>query len=208
MVKVDALGMACPKPVIETKKAIASLTKPDVIEVWVDNPTAVENVKGLAEDNGYKASSDKVADKQYKVTINVDVIKAINSTASSTCSCGCNDNTCSCDDNIVIAIGSNQMGNGEEQLGKNLLKAFIYAVTQSDKKPKAMLFYNSGAYTTCEGSLSLEDLENLKNQGVKILTCGTCLDFYGIKDKLKVGEVTNMYDIVTTMENASLVIRP
>ena len=68
--------------------------------------------------------------------------------------------------------------------------------------------YNSGAYTTCEGSLSLEDLENLKKEGVKILTCGTCLDFYGIKDKLKVGEVTNMYDIVTTMEQASLVIKP
>ena len=208
MIKVDALGMACPKPVIETKKAISSLSKPDVIEVWVDNPTAVENVKGLAEDNGYKASSEKVADKQYKVTIDVNVIKDINSSNNASCSCGCNDNVCSSDDNIVIAIGSNQMGTGEEQLGKNLLKAFIYAVTQSDKKPKAMLFYNSGAYTTCEGSLSLEDLENLNSQGVKILTCGTCLDFYGIKDKLKVGEVTNMYDIVTTMEKASLVIRP
>ena len=207
MIKVDALGMACPKPVIETKKAISSLTKPDVIEVWVDNPTAVENVKGLAEDNGYKASSEKVADKQYKVTIDVDTIKVINSATNSTCSCGCSDDTCS-SDNIVIAIGSNQMGTGEEQLGKNLLKAFIYAVSQSEKKPTAMLFYNSGAYTTCDGSLSLEDLESLKNQGVKILTCGTCLDFYGIKDKLKVGEVTNMYDIVTTMENASLVIRP
>lgn len=208
MIKVDALGMACPKPVIETKKAIASLAKPDNVEVWVDNPTAVENVKGLAEDNGYKASSEKVADKQYKVTIDVNVIKNNNSSNNKSCSCGCSDNTGSCTDNIVIAIGSNQMGTGEEQLGKNLLKAFIYAVTQADKKPKAMLFFNSGAYTTCEGSLSLEDLESLKNQGVKILTCGTCLDFYGIKDKLKVGEVTNMYDIVSTMENASLVIKP
>ena len=138
MIKVDALGMACPKPVIETKKVIASLTNPDTIEVWVDNPTAVENVKGLAEDNGYKASSEKIADKQYKVTIEVDSIKTIKESNSS-CSCGCNENSCSCGDNIVIAIGSNQMGAGEEQLGKNLLKAFIYAVTQADKKPKAML---------------------------------------------------------------------
>lgn len=208
MIKIDAMGMPCPKPVIETKKAISQLTKADIIEVWVDNPTAVENVKGLAEENGYKASSEKVADKQYKITINVDTIKTLDTSKVSNSSCGdCKDN-CSYDDNIVIAIGSNKMGTGDEQLGKNLLKAFIYAVTQSDKKPKAMLFYNSGAYTTCDGSLSIEDLENLKKDGVKILTCGTCLDFYGIKDKLKVGEVTNMYDIVTTMENASLVIRP
>ncbi len=71
-----------------------------------------------------------------------------------------------------------------------------------------MLFFNGGAHLTCEGSLSLEDLNNLKELGVDIKTCGTCLDFYGLKDKLKVGDVTNMYDIVSTMEQASLVIRP
>lgn len=208
MIKVDALGMVCPKPVIETKKVIASLTKPDVVEVWVDNTIAVENVKGLAEENGYKVSSEKVADKQYKVTINVDSIKNADSSKSSGCSCGCSSNSCNCSDNIVVAIGSDKMGCGDEKLGKNLMKAFIYSLSQAETRPKTMLFYNGGAHLTCEDSLSLEDLNNLKQLGVKILTCGTCLDFYGLKEKLKVGEVTNMYDIVSTMEAASLVIRP
>lgn len=202
MIKVDALGKECPIPVIETKKAIKALTAPDTIEVWVDNTIAVENLKNLAEENNYKVSSEKIAEKQYKIIIEVDKLKDVNSNESCNCCSG------NCEGNTVIAIGSETMGCGDEKLGKNLIKAFIYAVSQAEVKPKTMIFYNGGAHITCEGSLSLEDLNNLKAQGVKIITCGTCLDFYGLKEKLKVGEVSNMYDIVSTMEAASLVIKP
>ena len=71
-----------------------------------------------------------------------------------------------------------------------------------------MLFFNSGAYLTCEGSDSLEDIKELEAQGVEVMTCGTCLDFYELKEKLAVGGVTNMYVIVEKMEKASLVIKP
>ena len=81
-------------------------------------------------------------------------------------------------------------------------------MTQLDVLPKAMLFYNGGATLTAEGSDSLEDLKLLESQGVEIMTCGTCLDYYGLKEKLAVGTVTNMYSIVETMAGASKVIKP
>ena len=95
-----------------------------------------------------------------------------------------------------------------QKLGKVLMKGFLFAVTQLDELPKTMLFYNGGATLTTEGSDSLEDLKSLEAQGVTIKTCGTCLNYYGLTEKLCVGEVTNMYDIVETMAKASKVIKP
>ena len=204
MVKVNGMGKTCPIPLIETKKAIKALTSPDTVEVMVDNNMAVKNITRFATDSGYKITTDKISDKEFKLTIEVSEIKASEEKSCDCVSCGAADNT----GNIVIAIGSEKMGCGDEKLGKNLMKAFIYSVSQAEVRPKTMLFFNGGAHITCEGSLSLEDLNNLKELGVDIKTCGTCLDFYGLKDKLKVGDVTNMYDIVSTMEQASLVIRP
>ena len=100
------------------------------------------------------------------------------------------------------------MGEGAEELGKILMKSFLYALTQQDELPDTILFYNGGAKLTCECSESLEDLKDLAARGVEILTCGTCLNFYGITEKLQVGSVTNMYDIVERMSSADRVIKP
>ena len=105
-------------------------------------------------------------------------------------------------------ISSDQMGNGSEELGRTLLKAFIYAVTQQDELPRTMLFYNSGVHLTCEESPALEDLKSLEAQGVEIMSCGTCLNYYGLTEKLRVGTVTNMYVIVEKMEQAGLIVKP
>ena len=99
------------------------------------------------------------------------------------------------------------MGHGNEELGKILMKSFIFALTQLDDLPQTILFYNGGATLTTEGSQSLEDLKTLEAQGVEILTCGTCLDFYGLKDKLAVGQVSNMYTIVEKLNNADNIIK-
>ena len=96
----------------------------------------------------------------------------------------------------------------ERRLGRVLLKGFLFALTQQEKLPRTLLFYNGGASVTCEGSASLEDLHKLEALGVEILTCGTCLNHYGIADKLRVGQVTNMYVIAEKQMNAALVIRP
>ena len=107
-----------------------------------------------------------------------------------------------------MVLSAKTMGTGEEKLGKALMKAFVFALTKQDTLPETILCYNTGAYLTCEGADTLEDLKLLESEGVTILTCGTCLDFYGLKERLSVGGVTNMYDIVERMASATTIVRP
>ncbi len=109
---------------------------------------------------------------------------------------------------LVVAVDSETMGRGSDELGKLLMKSFLFAVSQLPRLPRTVLFYNGGAKLTVEGSESLEDLRNMEAQGVEILTCGTCLNFYGLAEKLAVGGVTNMYAIVEALANAGKVIKP
>lgn len=108
---------------------------------------------------------------------------------------------------VVVAVGSAEMGNGDPRLGGILMKSFLYSLTQLDELPQTVLFFNGGVRMTTEGSESIKDLKALESQGVEILSCGTCLDFYGLKDKLLVGSVTNMYVIAQTMADAGNVVK-
>ena len=200
MITVNAMGVNCPIPVIKTKKAMQALTGPETIEVLVDNEIAVQNVTKMAASAGGQVSSEKLGDAEFKITIQMEgAVKEESEEAA-----------CAPDSrsNMVVVVSSDRMGTGNDELGKVLIKGFIFAVTQLDSLPKTMLFYNGGATLTTEGSESLEDLKSLEAQGVEILTCGTCLDYYGLKDKLAVGSVTNMYSIVETMAKAGKIIRP
>lgn len=200
MIKVNAIGDNCPIPVIKTKKAMQEVTGPEVIEVLVDNEIAVQNVTKMASSAGAKVSSEKAAEKEFKITIEMKGAVA----ASEEKACCVPDQR----ENTVVVISSDRMGSGNDELGKVLIKGFIFAVTQLEKLPKTMLFYNGGATLTAEGSDSIEDLKSLEAQGVEILTCGTCLNYYGLTEKLQVGSVTNMYTIVEKMAEASKVIQP
>ena len=200
MITVNAMGDNCPIPVIKTKKAMAALTGPETIEVLVDNEIAVQNVTKMASSSGGKVTSEKLGDAEYKVTIEMEGAPEADE-AEAVCVPDARDNT-------VVVVSSDRMGSGNDELGKVLIKGFIFAVTQLDTLPKTMLFYNGGATLTTEGSDSLEDLKSLEAQGVEIMTCGTCLDYYGLKDKLAVGTVTNMYSIVETMAKAGRIVRP
>lgn len=194
MIKVNAIGDVCPIPVVKTKKAMQELQGADTIEVLVDNEIAVTNVSKMAKGMGANVTSEKLADKEYKVTIEVTGEDA---------ACACCE-----EENLVVVLSSDRMGNGNDELGKVLIKGFIFAVTQLDTLPKTMLFYNGGATLTAEGSDSIEDLKHLEEQGVEILTCGTCLNYYGLSEKLQVGSVTNMYTIVEKMAGADKIIKP
>ena len=105
-------------------------------------------------------------------------------------------------------MASGKMGEGNDELGTVFAKGFVFALTQQETLPEAVLFYNGGATLTTEDSPALEDIRTLEAQGVEILTCGTCLNYYGLSDKLAVGGVTNMYVIVEKLTGADLVIRP
>lgn len=120
---------------------------------------------------------------------------------------GCFGPGASCGGKVVV-LSANTMGTGDERLGKKLMNAFIFALTSQDVLPDKVICYNTGAFLTTEGSEALEDLKKLEAAGVIVMTCGTCLDFYGLKEKLKVGIISNMYDIVEAQMNAGSVIRP
>lgn len=195
--KLDCKGMACPLPVVTTKKAMEELTEDGIIEVTVDNETAVQNLLKLAAKSNFAAASEKKSDEEFVVRIEVKA--------------GCGD-VCEQGEKkegpTTVVISSSTMGSGDDELGKNLMKAYIFALTNVTPTPDNIIFYNGGAYLTTEGSASLEDLKNLEKAGVNIMTCGTCLNFYGIAEKLQVGQVSNMYDIAQTMADSGLVIRP
>ena len=206
MIQVNALGDACPIPVVKTKNAIKELGGSGVVESLLDNEIAVQNLTKMANQKGYKVSSKKLSDRQYQVTMEIGENGADKQTApteaeSETCIPDARENT-------VVVIASATMGEGDPELGRLLMKGYIYALTQLDTLPKTLLFYNGGAALTCEGSASLEDLKSLEAQGVQILTCGTCLNYYGLTDSLKVGEVTNMYVIAETMAGAAKIVKP
>ncbi|MGN1164880.1 MAG: sulfurtransferase-like selenium metabolism protein YedF [Lachnospiraceae bacterium] len=201
MITVNAMGDNCPIPVIKTKKAMQALTGPETIEVLVDNEIAVQNVTKMATSSGGQVSSEKISDAEFKITIQMEGAPKAEGEEEVNCMPDARDNT-------VVVVSSDRMGSGNDELGKVLIKGFIFAVTQLDTLPKTMLFYNGGATLTTEGSESLEDLKSLEAQGVEIMTCGTCLDYYGLKEKLAVGTVTNMYSIVETMAKAGRIIKP
>lgn len=201
MIQVNAIGEACPLPVIKTKKAIEELSGAGVVETLVDNTVAVENLKRMASEHQYGYEVEEKADKTFLVRLTV-------TTASATSANAGDEACCQPQGKTVVVISSAAMGQGEEELGRLLMKGFIYSLTQLDHTPDTLLFYNSGAQVTCQGSDSLEDLKTLEEKGAQILTCGTCLNFYNLKEKLAVGGVTNMYDIVEKMTQAAHLLRP
>lgn len=205
MIQVNAMGDACPIPVVKTKNAIKELGEAGgVVETRVDNEIAVQNLTKMANQKGFGVKSEKLGESEFKVTMTVGAGSAPIPEDEPT--------ACAVPDprgkNIVAVVSAGVMGSGDDKLGTALLKGFLYALGQQDVLPRTILFYNGGAAVTCEGSQSLEDLKSLEAQGVEIMTCGTCLDFYGLKDKLAVGEVTNMYAIVEKMTGADLIVKP
>ena len=201
MRNVDARGDACPLPVVKAKRAIAELNGAGEVEVLVDNEIAVQNLTKMAQQKGYIYSAEKRAEREYRVLFTVGEAAPETPAAPEAC-------TPDARTDAVVAIASDKMGEGAEELGKTLLKAFVFSLTQQEKLPKTILFYNGGAHLTCEGSPMLEDLRALEAEGVEILTCGTCLNFYGLTEKLAVGGVTNMYVIAEKLLHAGNVVKP
>ena len=200
---IDCRGLACPLPVVNAKKAAEELGSGDVLAVMVDNEIAVQNLTRFAEHKGFGVSAEKKGEKEYVVTMNISGTAAENVKEEEV--------ACAVDTRrkgMLVVLSANVMGTGDPKLGTSLMKAFVFALTKQDQLPDTILCYNTGAYLTCEGADTLEDLKLLESEGVTILTCGTCLDFYGLKEKLAVGTVTNMYDIVERMENAARIIKP
>ncbi len=189
---VDARGMACPRPVLMVKEALESLDE-GTITVLVDNVASRENVKRFAQRMGCAV---EVEEKDGIFVLRV--VKGY---------------TCQLPrvemeegDGPVILVTSDKLGE-EEELGRLLMKGFLSTLKEASRRPSKLLFMNTGVFLTAEGSPVLEVLRELETQGVEIYSCGTCLDYFRLKDKLAVGQITNMYDTVENLTGASLVVR-
>lgn len=206
--EVKAEGRQCPIPVVMTKEVLEKASAGDEVHVYVDNETAVNNLSRLAKTKDCTFVSEKLEEKRYLIRIGVNAdgiaLKSENGDGTGV--------FCEKSSNIqkgnVVVVSSDKMGEGDEKLGEILIKGFLYALSQLDRLPETLLFYNGGAKLTAEGSESLEDLRNMEEEGVEILTCGTCLKYYSLEEKLCVGKVTDMYTIAEKMSGAEKIIRP
>ncbi len=187
MIKINALGIECPKPVIMTKKQLESMPSGEV-EVSVDNQVSVQNLERFAENGGYTFESRQEAEDHF--IVHITKAEAVSETAEVVI-----EEDASVRADLTIGIGSDVMGTGDPELGRILMKSYIYTISETEPFPTTMVFFNAGVKLTTEGSPVLEDLKNLEALGVEIISCGTCLDFYSLKSSLEVGEISNMYTI-------------
>ncbi len=187
---IDARGLACPQPVINATKALETH---DSIIVIVDNATARENIKRLAKSKNCSFKDEKKSDGIYIV------IEKQEKSGSSSAWEQEYSNTCSSTGSRVLVISQDVMGKGDDALGTILMKSFFHTLAETDPSPDTIIFFNSGVKLVVDGSEVLEDIKILESKGKKILACGTCLDFFKIKDKLKAGSVSNMYEIKELM---------
>ena len=210
---VNAVGDQCPVPVIKAMKALKEIREPGILEIRVDNDVAVRNLTRLANSKKLAVSSEKKEEKLYLVRMKIeeqDVEGLRAEPEKGTENVGEEMVFCMPEyrSNTVVAIGSDCMGNGDDSLGRTLMKGFLYAVSQLEQLPKTILLYNGGVKLAVEGAVSVEDLKSMEAQGVQILACGTCLNYYGLTEQLAVGSVTNMYAIVEELNAAGKVNRP
>jgi len=209
-ITVDARGLACPKPLIMTKAALAKLAVGREMTVIIDNETSKQNVERFLKDNGATSSCNDDAGvftlKVLKQRMDLPrpnaqeycVPQPLNNPEP-----GRNEQN-----PPVILFKNNKMGFGPDELGSILIKAFINTIKELSPLPSALIFYNNGIHLTVEGSPVLDPLLDIQNRGVTILVCGTCLDYFNKKALLKVGTISNMFTILETLANAHHVIAP
>ena len=203
MKTIDVLGKPCPIPVIEAKKALAEQGEDGVL-VRVDNIAAVQNLEKMANGYGFCFSYEEISKDSFEVSIGKggnthSGTKPENRDAESRPDNGSSNG-------FVVVISRDSMGGGAEELGKILIKGFIYSLSELPVPPKAVIFLNSGAHLSSEGANTVEDLRKLCEKGTEILTCGTCANYYGIQDRLAVGSITDMYNIAERMASAGSVV--
>lgn len=183
---IDAMGLACPRPVILTKKAIREENL-DEVTVKVDNEIATENLTKMGKQLGFSAEVKTNSKTDYEVYLK--------KTGDAQCELMFEEDS----SEYIVVISSDHMGTGDETFSKNLLEGFVYALTEQDVAPKYVIFYNMGVTLPSINEKVIGDLKALEERGTQVLSCGLCLGQYDMKEKLQVGEITNMYRICELM---------
>ncbi len=191
---IDCKGLLCPIPVVKTKKYFDSIESGEST-VIVDNLVAKNNIVKLATGSGYKSVIEE-KDKLYFINIIKEKNEVVNEIVTE-----------QTNKKFTLVLSSDKLGLGDDELGAMLMKSYVFALSEADIIPNDLLFINGGVKLTSSDSLVLDSLNKLVERGVNILVCGVCLDFYNIKDKLAIGEISNMYTIVQLMNNADKTIK-
>jgi len=187
---IDARGLACPQPVVLTKKA---LDRADDLTVIVDNAAAMQNVSRMAESQGFGVSVDEKMDGIYlRLTRPVD--ESLGGKVPLLF------------EPTVLLVAASTLGRGDDELGSTLMRTFIHTLSESDIKPHKIIFMNSGVKLATRGSEVIDDLRALEKERVEILACGTCLAHFGLKDAVEAGRISNMYEITLALMKATKVI--
>ena len=196
---VDARGLGCPQPVILAKKAVA---RHERIVVLVDNDAAAENVKRMGNRNGCDVQIEKRPDGTFALSLS-----KVHGATQAECLAAVT-NGAPGGGPFVVVFSENRMGRGNDELGDVLIRAFIHTLCEQERKPDAMIFYNSGVKLAVKDSEVLGDLRELCDGGVEMLVCGTCANYFGITEKLGAGRISNMYDIVDLLSRAGRLVAP
>jgi selenium metabolism protein YedF len=191
---VDARGLACPHPVIQTRKA---MQQADQVVTLVDNETALANVSRMARKAGWQVEATPVGEE-----FRIELVKVSAPQAEALAV----DDATVVSGPLVLVVPSDVMGRGEPELGSILVRGFFHTLGEVEPQPQTIIFFNTGVRLACEGSPVLDDLCSLEADGVEMLACGTCLDYLEIKEKLAAGQISNMYDIAETILNAGKVV--
>ncbi|HOY67844.1 MAG TPA: sulfurtransferase-like selenium metabolism protein YedF [Candidatus Ozemobacteraceae bacterium] len=199
--QIDARGLMCPKPLILVKKALGEMPPGGQIEVLLDNATARDNVVRFLQDYGCKPVCTET---EGMFTLRTTVVTP--PVAAPRPEEHCRPDGASRP--YVLVLNRPFMGTGSEELGKILMQACINSIRETTPLPSAILFYNAGVNLACENSPVLPALRDLESRGIRMLVCGTCLDYFDLKQNLLVGRVSNMYDIMQTIASAGTVFAP
>jgi len=191
---VDARGLPCPQPVIMTRNA---LQEDDAVTTIVDNETARRNVTRMAEKAGCTVRAEERDDGIYLHIAREGTALEETIPRPARAPVG---------GPLVLVIPSELMGRGDPELGHILVRGFFHTLSEVEPLPDTIIFFNSGVQLVVEGSSVLEDLQALCQRGVEIFACGTCLGYYALKEKVAVGEVSNMYTIAETILRAGKVV--
>lgn len=201
---IDARGELCPRPLIMTKKALGEMTKGENLTILVDNSAARENVERFLTDNGLSVKVEQKG-KDYELMVAKTQAELLKPEASEYCPVVTHKND---KDHHVIAISNNHMGQGPEELTALLIQGFVNTIKEVSPLPTTIVFYTNGVFLTLEDSPVISSLRDLENRGVKILVCGTCLSYFEVKEKMAVGQVSNMYTILEVLSHATHVVTP
>jgi selenium metabolism protein YedF len=197
MAVLDCRGMSCPQPVLETKKALQKSPSGEVL-VLVDNPASKENVRRFAESQGYRVD---ISEERGIFQLRLQKIEGPRKDSVGA------ERKVEGEIQSVVFIESDSIGRGSEELGRILMRSFLHTLAEAEFKAAKIILVNSGVKLTCEGSEVLEDLRHLSGQGTEVLSCGTCLDYFGLKTKLQVGRISNMYEILSSLAQAGKVLK-